>query len=89
MQKSGIPGLRLAIVKNGKIIKTANYRRANVLDSIPVSDQTVFTINVTGLPENWKAVTIQQLLPHTSGTCHQNDTLAMTLSVFTHHIENS
>ncbi len=96
MQKRKIPGLQLAIVKNGKIIKTGNYGFANVQDSIPVSDKTVFTINsitkaftgvaimqlaeagklqlsspvdayLTGLPQAWNAVTIQQLLSHTSG----------------------
>lgn len=96
MQKRRIPGLQLAIVKNGKIIKTGNYGLANVQDSIPVSNNTVFTINsitkaftgvaimqlaeagklslsspvstyLASLPENWKAVTIQQLLSHTSG----------------------
>lgn len=96
MQKRKIPGLQLAIIKNGKVIKTGNYGLANVQDSIPVGDQTVFTINsitkaftgvaimqlveagklnlsspvsayLTGLPEEWKAVTIQQLLSHTSG----------------------
>lgn len=96
MQKRRIPGLQLVIVRNGKIIKTGNYGLANVQDSIPVNDKTVFTINsitkaftgvaimqlveagklnlsspvsayLTGLPQNWKAVTIQQLLSHTSG----------------------
>lgn len=96
MQKRGIPGLQMAIVHKGKIIKTANYGMANVQDSIPVSDRTVFTINsitkaFTGVaimqlveaeklylsspisaylpdvPENWKSVTVQQLLSHTSG----------------------
>jgi len=96
MQKRGIPGLQLAIVKSGKIIKTANYGLANVQDSIPVSNNTLFTINsitkaftgvaimqlvetgklslsspvsayLTGLPENWKTVTVQQLLSHNSG----------------------
>ena len=96
MQKRGIPGLQLAIVKNGEIIKTGNYGLANVQDSIPVSNQTVFTINsitkafagvaimqlveagklnlsspvsayLNNLPDSWKAVTIQQLLSHTSG----------------------
>lgn len=96
MLKRGIPGLQLAIVKEGKIIKTANYGWANLQDSIPVSDQTVFTINsitkaftgvailqlaeagklhvsspvsdyLSGLPEDWRVVTIQQLLSHTSG----------------------
>jgi len=30
MQRRRIPGLQLAIVKNGKIIKTGNYGLANV-----------------------------------------------------------
>jgi CubicO group peptidase (beta-lactamase class C family) len=96
MQKRKIPGLQLAIVRNGKIIKTGNYGLANVQDSIPVSDRTVFTINsitkaftgiailqlaeagklnlsspvsayLSDLPETWQAVTVQQLLSHTSG----------------------
>lgn len=96
MQKRKIPGLQLAIVKDGKIIKTGNYGWANVQDSIPVNDNTVFTINsitkaftgvaimqlaeagklnlsapvadyLSNLPQSWRAVTIQQLLSHTSG----------------------
>ena len=45
MQKRRIPGLQLAIVRHGKIIKTGNYGLANVQDSIAVSNNTVFTIN--------------------------------------------
>lgn len=96
MQKRKIPGLQLAIVKNGRVIKTGNYGLANVQDSIPVSDKNVFTINsitkafvgvaimqlveagklklsdpvsqyLADLPVTWQAVTIQQLLSHTSG----------------------
>jgi len=96
MRARKIPGLQLAIIKDGKIIKTGNYGLANVQDSIPVSDKTVFTINsitkaftgvavmqlveagklelsepvsryLADLPVLWKAVTIQQLLSHTSG----------------------
>ncbi len=96
MQKRKIPGLQLAIVQHGKIIKAANYGLANVQDSIPVRNNTVFTINsitkaftgiaimqlveagklnlsapvgnyLTGLPQSWHTVTIQQLLSHTSG----------------------
>ncbi|MGC1631905.1 MAG: serine hydrolase domain-containing protein, partial [Gelidibacter sp.] len=91
-----IPGLQLAIVKNGEIIKTGNYGFANVQDSIPVDGRTLFTINsitkaftgiaimqlveagklnlsspassyLNNLPSTWSAVTIQQLLSHTSG----------------------
>jgi len=96
MQQRKIPGLQLAIVRNGKVVKTGNYGWANLQDSIPVSDRTVFNINsitkafvgvailqlaemgklslsapvatyLTDLPEAWRAVTIQQLLSHTSG----------------------
>jgi CubicO group peptidase (beta-lactamase class C family) len=96
MQKRRIPGLQLAIVRNGEIIKTGNYGLANVQDSIPVTDNTVFNINsitkaftgvavlqlveagklklsspvstyLTGLPDAWNRVTVQQLLSHTSG----------------------
>lgn len=45
MQKRRIPGLQLAVVRHGKIIKTGNYGLANLQDSIPVSDKTVFSIN--------------------------------------------
>lgn len=45
MQQRKIPGLQLAIVKNGKVIKRGNYGLANIQDSIPVKDKTVFTIN--------------------------------------------
>ncbi|MCW3080960.1 serine hydrolase domain-containing protein [Segetibacter sp.] len=96
MQKRKIPGLQLAIVKEGKIVKTAHYGLASVQDSIAVTDNTLFTINsitkafigvaimqlveqgilhlsspistlLSDLPTAWKAVTIQQLLSHTSG----------------------
>ncbi|MEB4762919.1 MULTISPECIES: serine hydrolase domain-containing protein [Chryseobacterium] len=45
MQKRRIPGLELAIVRNGKIVKTGFYGLANIQDSIPVSSKSVFTIN--------------------------------------------
>jgi CubicO group peptidase (beta-lactamase class C family) len=45
MQKRKIPGLELAIVRHGKIIKTGYYGLANIQDSIAVSSKTVFTIN--------------------------------------------
>ncbi len=45
MQKRKIPGLQLAIVRHGKIIKVANYGLANIQDSVPVNSRTLFTIN--------------------------------------------
>ncbi|MDB5209481.1 MAG: beta-lactamase [Sediminibacterium sp.] len=60
MQKRKIPGLQLAIVKDGQIIKTGNYGLANVQDSIPVSDKTVFTIN--SITKAFTGVAIMQLV---------------------------
>ena len=60
MQKRKIPGLQLAIVQNGKIIKTGNYGMANVQDSIPVSDKTVFNIN--SITKAFTGVAILQLV---------------------------
>ncbi|WP_431295517.1 hypothetical protein [Pedobacter sp. P26] len=37
MQKRRIPGLQLAIVRDGKIIKTGYYGIANIQDSIAVT----------------------------------------------------
>lgn len=59
MQKRKIPGLQLAIVQNGKIVKTGNYGFANVQDSIPVSDKTVFTIN--SITKAFTGIAIMQL----------------------------
>ena len=45
MQERKIPGLQLAIVRNGQIVKKGNYGVANLQDSIPVDSRTMFTIN--------------------------------------------
>lgn len=45
MQKRNIPGLQLAVVKNGKIVKLGNFGLADLQNSIPVSENTVFIIN--------------------------------------------
>lgn len=60
MQKRKIPGLQLAIVKDGRTIKTGNYGFANVQDSIPVSDKTVFTIN--SITKAFVGVAVMQLV---------------------------
>jgi CubicO group peptidase (beta-lactamase class C family) len=96
MDKRKIPGLQFAVVHHGKIVKLGAVGLANVQDSIPVTSQTLFTINsatksftgvaimqlveegkldltapvaryLDGLPEAWRAVTVKQLLTHTSG----------------------
>lgn len=60
MEIRRIPGLQLAIVKNGKIIKTANYGLANVQDSIPVNNNTIFPIN--SITKAFTGVAIMQLV---------------------------
>ena len=44
MEKQHIPGLALAVVQNGKVIKTAGYGQANLENNVPVSDRTIFEI---------------------------------------------
>ena len=48
MKSQNIPGLALAVVKNGEIIKTAGYGLANINQKIPVSPETVFHIGSIG-----------------------------------------
>ncbi|HEX4947051.1 MAG TPA: serine hydrolase domain-containing protein [Blastocatellia bacterium] len=44
MQKQRIPGLSLAVVKDGKIIKAQGYGLANVEHNIPAKPETVYKI---------------------------------------------
>lgn len=60
MEKRKIPGLQLAIVRHGKIIKTGNYGLANIQDSIAVSNNTVFTIN--SITKAFTGIAILQLV---------------------------
>ena len=45
MKYSRIPGMQVAIIKNGKIIKLAAYGTANIPFNIPVTVNTLFPIN--------------------------------------------
>lgn len=60
MQQRRIPGLQLAVVKNGEIIKTGNYGLANIQDSIPVDSRTLFTIN--SITKAFTGIAIMQLV---------------------------
>ncbi len=60
MEKRRIPGLQLAIVKDGMIIRSGNYGLANVQDSIPVSDKTVFPVN--SITKAFTGVAVMQLV---------------------------
>ena len=48
MKSQNIPGLALAVIKNGEIIKTAGYGSANLKLNAPVSPDTVFHIGSIG-----------------------------------------
>ena len=59
MQQRNIPGMQLAIVKNGEIVKLGNYGLANLQDSIPVTENTVFILN--SITKAFTGVAIMQL----------------------------
>ena len=59
LREHKIPGLQLAVVHKGEIIKWGNYGWANLQDSIPVSDKTVFTIN--SITKAFTGVALMQL----------------------------
>jgi D-alanyl-D-alanine carboxypeptidase len=50
MQKQHIPGVSLAVIKDGKTIKVKGYGLANVETNVPVTDETVFKIGSISKP---------------------------------------
>lgn len=50
IQKRNIPGLSLAVIKEGKIIKVKGYGLANVETNVPVTTETVFKIGSLSKP---------------------------------------
>ena len=60
MQKRRIPGLQFAVVRHGKIVKLGAFGLANVQDSVPVTEQTLFTIN--SATKSFTGVAIMQLV---------------------------
>lgn len=60
MQERNIPGMQVAIVRNGEIVKLGNYGLANVQDSIPVTTNSVFTLN--SITKAFVGVAIMQLV---------------------------
>ena len=50
MQRQNIPGLSLAVVKEGKVIKAKGYGLANVETNVPVTTETVFKIGSISKP---------------------------------------
>lgn len=60
MDKKGIPGLQLAVVRQGQIVKTGSYGIANVEDSIAVDSKTVFALN--SITKAFTGVAVMQLV---------------------------
>jgi CubicO group peptidase (beta-lactamase class C family) len=96
MTQMKIPGLQLAVIKNGKLEKLAHYGLANIEHHVAVNSKSTFSINsmtkafvgiaimqlqeqeklkvddpiskyISDIPDEWKSITIRQLLSNTSG----------------------
>jgi len=96
MMQMKIPGLQLAIIKNGKLEKSSSYGLANIEHQVPTNSKTTFSINsmtkafvgvaimqlqeqgklkvddaisqyISDIPNEWKTITLKQLLSNTSG----------------------
>jgi CubicO group peptidase (beta-lactamase class C family) len=60
MTKQKIPGLQLAVVQNNHIIKTKSYGLANIEDTVPVDNDTLFSIN--SITKVFTGVAVMQLV---------------------------
>ncbi|MDQ8005899.1 MAG: serine hydrolase [Pedobacter sp.] len=60
MTERKIPGLQVAIVSKGKIVLSKSYGIANVQDSVPVTEKSIFAIN--SCTKVFTAVAIMQLV---------------------------
>ncbi|TGE29000.1 serine hydrolase [Hymenobacter metallicola] len=60
MRQLRIPGLQLAVVHHGKIVKLGHYGLANLQDSVPVTGRTLFPIN--SITKAFTGVAIMQLV---------------------------
>ncbi|HKQ38285.1 MAG TPA: serine hydrolase domain-containing protein [Verrucomicrobiae bacterium] len=101
MLKDRIPGVALAVMKDGKAVKVQGYGVANVEWNVPVTKDTIFEIgsitkqftatlilrlvednklklddkvrqHLANAPASWNAITLRQLLNHTSGITNYN-----------------
>lgn len=96
MSQKNIPGLQLVVIKDNRIVKSAEYGLADVEANTKVSKTTAFSIysmtkaftgvaimqlveqgklqlndqlgtHLPDLPQEWKQLTVQQIISHTSG----------------------
>lgn len=60
MKKRHIPGMQVAIVRNGKIVMLGSYGVADIQDSTRVSDETLFSLNSS--TKSFTGVAVMQLV---------------------------
>lgn len=72
MKYNSIPGMQVAVVKNGKIIKSGAYGLANIPFAVPVTTKTIFPIN--SATKCFTAVAIMQLVE--AGKINPDDVIA-------------
>jgi N-acyl-D-amino-acid deacylase len=59
MEKQRIPGMAVAVVRNGEVIKAQGYGLANVEHAVPVTDETIFQSGSIGKQFTATAVMLQ------------------------------
>ena len=64
MEKRHIPGFQVAVIRGGKVVKLGAYGLANVQDSVPVDDRTLFQTN--SITKAFTGVAVMQLLSEIS-----------------------
>lgn len=96
MLKQQIPGMQVAVIQHGKIVKLSSYGLASIEHNITATNESVFSVNsitkafvgvaimqlseegklnvndpiskyIDSIPENWRAITLKQILSNTSG----------------------
>jgi CubicO group peptidase (beta-lactamase class C family) len=60
MREREIPGMQVAVVQHGRIVKSGSYGLANLQDSVPVDDRTLFAIN--SMTKVFTGVAVMQLI---------------------------
>lgn len=60
MKERHIPGLQVAVVRKGRVVKAASFGVANLQDSVLVDDETLFAIN--SMTKAFTGVAVMQLV---------------------------